>query len=115
MTLKELSQLYYLRKELDALKRRRRALRSSADALPGWNPDGVTRASGGASRVETVASLLADIDAMIQEQERRCLRERRRLEKYIAGIEDSQTRTIFALRFIEGLNWNQIADQIDSL
>ena len=40
---------------------------------------------------------------------KQCIYERNRLERYIADIPDSLTRQIFALRFINGMSWVQVA------
>lgn len=37
---------------------------------------------------------------------------KREIENFIDNIEDSLTRRIFRLRFIEGMNWKQISVQI---
>lgn len=41
-----------------------------------------------------------------------CAKEYNRVIDYIYGIDDSLVRQIFILRFISGLSWNDVADQI---
>ena len=38
--------------------------------------------------------------------------EKKKLEKYIGGIKDDQTRMIFRLRFIHCMTWPQVAETI---
>lgn len=111
MTLKELSQLYYLNREIEMDRRRLREL--EAKALPGAQTiTGTPRGSGTADIVGRYAVEIADLRGIIEAKCRQCLCERNRLERYIAGIDDSLLRQIFTYRFVNGLPWGQVADCI---
>ncbi len=108
MTLKELSQLYYLNREIEMDKLRLQEL--EARALPGAQAiTGMPYGPGAVDKVGRYAAEIADLRGIIEAKLRQCLYERSRLERYIAGIDDSLTRQIFQLRFVNGLPWRQVA------
>ena len=109
MTVKELSQLYYLRQETEKDEARLRDLEaqigiraSAQDGMPhGFGTTG--------SMVESLAAEIVDVKAIINARHLQCLHERNRLERYISSIPDSLTREIFKLRFVDGLPWKNVA------
>ncbi|GHU94423.1 hypothetical protein FACS1894208_05470 [Clostridia bacterium] len=107
MTLKELSQLYYLNREIELDQRRLEELRAKATSTTQTITD-MPRASGVTDKVSKYVAEIVDLSAIISAKQQQCLHERNRLERYIANIGDSLTRQIFTLRFINGLNWAQI-------
>lgn len=109
MTLKELSQLYYLNREIERDQERLEKLRARASAPGTPNYDGMPKSPGFENRLERYIAEIVDLEAIIQAKITQCLHERARLERYIAEIPDSLTRQIFQLRFINGLTWVQIA------
>ena len=109
MTLKELSQLYYLNREIEADKERLAKLEALAESPPCPALTGMPRGSRFESRLERYAAEIVDMKATIQEKISRCMREQKHLERYIAQIPDSLTRQIFTLRFVNGLSWLQVA------
>ncbi len=108
MTLKELSQLYYLNREIEMDKRRLQEL--EARALPGAQAIiGMPHGPGAVDKVGRYAAEIADLRGIIEAKLQQCIHERSRLERYIAGIDDSLTRQIFQLRFMKGMGYDQIA------
>lgn len=108
MTLKELSQLYYLNREIEMDKRRLQEL--EVKALPGAQViTGMPHAPGVTDKVGEYAAEIADLRGIIEAKHQQCLYERSRLERYISSIDDSLLRQIFAYRFINGLPWEQVA------
>lgn len=108
MTLKELSQLYYLNREIEMDQQRLREL--EVKALPGAQViTGMPHGSGVSDVVGRYAAEIADLRGIIEAKHQQCLYERSRLERYIAGIDDSLLRQIFTYRFINGLPWHQVA------
>ena len=108
MTLKELSQLYYLNREIEMDKRRLQEL--EARAAPGAQV--ITGMPHGIATVDKVGDCAAEIDdlrGIIKAKHQQCLYERNRLERYINEIPDSVTRQIVTYRFINGLSWAQVA------
>ena len=86
MTLNELSQLYYLRREIEREKQRLEQLQGKED--------------------------VAELEQIIRAKIARCNDERTNLEKYIADIPDSLTRQVFTFRFIDGYSWVRVASAI---
>lgn len=108
MTLKELSQLYYLNREIEMDQERLRAL--EAKALPGSQViTGMPHTPGITDKVGMYAAEIADLRGIIEAKYSQCLYERSRLERYINSIEDSLLRQIFTYRFVNGLPWEQVA------
>lgn len=115
MTLKELSQLYYLNHEIEMDKERLAELRQKAYSLSGSTISGMPR-GGNNSRgaaYEKYAAEIADLEAIISAKITQCLHERSRLERYISEISNCLTRQIFTYRFVSCLNWNEVADKLD--
>lgn len=109
MTLKELSQLYYLNREIERDQERLEQLRARVSVPGSPNYDGMPKSPSFENRLERCIAEMVDLEAIIQAKITQCLHERNRLERYIAEIPDSLTRQIFQLRFINGLTWVQIA------
>lgn len=116
MTVKELSQLYWLRREIAHDEERLRELRARSTSLssPDYSGD---RVKGGSvdSAIERIVIQIVELEARIQEKRDRCVTERLRLEEYIAGIDDSLTRQIFVLRFSECNTWEKTATLIGGM
>lgn len=112
MTVKELSQLYYLNREIELDRQRLQELEEQR--VPG-SPvfDGMPRGSDRQhGKTEQLAAEIVDLQAIIAAKQIQCIHERQRLERYINAIPDSLTRMIFTLRFVNGLPWVQVAFHI---
>lgn len=110
MTLKELSQLYYLTREIEADQRRLEELEQAAGAPSSSHLTGMPHApSRNDSKVERLAAEIVDLQAIIAARQIQCIHERARLERWISEIPDSLTRQIFHYRFVEGMSWVQVA------
>lgn len=108
MTLKELSQLYYLNREIEMDKKRLQELEIMAVSISP-NLSGMPRSPGVSDKVGRYAAEIADLKGIIEAKHQQCLYERSRLERYIASIDDSLIRQIFTYRFVNGLPWMQVA------
>lgn len=114
MTLKELSQLYYLNREIEMDRRRLEEQRAKSESPGSPRFDGMPKSRSAVSKVERYAAEIADLEAIIAAKRQQCIHERNRLERYIADIDDSLTRQIFKLRFVDGLSWLRVAQRIGS-
>lgn len=112
MTLKELSQLYYLGKEIEADRQRLCQLRLKVPALSGRCLSEMPKSRNQDSRVESYIAEIVDLESVILEKMTECVHERNRLERYIAEIPDSLTRQIFTHRFIHGMSWQAVAHSV---
>jgi len=71
------------------------------------------RGSGdGASKIEKLVEEIDDLKALIAAKQIQCIHEKNRLERYISGIDDSHVRTVFSLRFEQGLSWDEVASKV---
>lgn len=137
MTVKELSRLYHLNREielnirqLEKLKadcaedeRLLQELRASIGNCAAPPLSDMPKAHNAGSTVESMVLRISQLESNIAKKHNAvtnmrltistrqtlCLLERDRLEDYIAGIDDSLLRQIFTLRFVNGLPWGQVA------
>lgn len=87
MTLKELSVLHDLTQEIDMDRRRLLEL----ETMPGMEEE------------------VREVREIIRQKQKKNMKERAKLEKWIAGISDSMTRQIFTLRFVHDYSWLRVA------
>lgn len=107
MTTKELSQLYYLNREIETEKKRILSLREAATATSA-KISGLPHV-GSISDKTAIAAEIVDIQQIIEHKQQLAIIEYNRLTRYIAQVEDSLTRQILRLRYIDGLSWTQVA------
>lgn len=140
MTVKELSQLYWLNREIEAdqerlanldeeIKRDEEhladlELQASSPSSP--NFDGMPKSPSYGNKLENAVyriielqdvinhkkALRSDCATTIHAKQILCLTERNKLERYIAELPDSLLRLIFTYRFINGLTWAQVSEHI---
>lgn len=140
MTLKELSQLYYLNREIEMDQERLAnldaeikgdeeqlaffELKASSTSSP--NYDSMPKSPSYGNKLENTVvrimsleesikrkkALRSDIAMTIQAKQILCLTERNKLERYISDLPDSLLRLIFTYRFINGFTWAQVAYNI---
>lgn len=110
MTRDDLSQLYYLNREIEGEKRRLRELQDIAT--------GTMMKIAGLPHIGTVsdkAALEQEIDEcrrVIEAKSLLCVVEYNRLNRYIGAIDDSLLRQVLSYRFVSGLSWRQVAAHI---
>lgn len=112
MTLRELSKYYKLNEQLERNREMLKSLYASA-GLGAQEITGMPRAPGVSDRVSAMVVEIEDLKKRIARLETNCLREKRRLERYIGTIEDDQTRVIFRLRFVHCMTWSQVAEAVN--
>ncbi|MDP4119640.1 MAG: hypothetical protein Q8876_01080 [Bacillota bacterium] len=111
MTKKELSQLYFLNREIEREKYRLAELEVTATSL-NYKITGIPNGKGVSDKVGKCATEIADLHATIELNIKRCFYELNRLNIYIQSIDDSEIRQILTLRYINGLEWEQVAANI---
>lgn len=112
MTVKELSQLYHLNREIEMDQQRLSELEAVVSSPSSTNMDGMPRAPGYGDSLARAVAEIVDLKAIIAAKQQQCIYERNRLERYISDIPDSLTRMIFTYRFVNGLSWWQVAYSI---
>jgi len=128
LTKKELSQLFYLNREIKQLQHKKQLLESDLKQLN--TTVGCVQASQmqipfklHSVKVEGIAitdrkkwlkikAELTDVKKLIELKSEQLVCKYNRLNRYIQSVDDSLIRQILELRFIEGLNWNKVADGI---
>ena len=111
MTVKELSQLYWLNKEIETDQRRLAELEEKASNPSDSNLTGMppVRGSYYNGKIERYIAEIIDLQAIISAKQQQCIHERNKLERWISDVPDSLLRMIFTLRFVNGLTWLQVA------
>lgn len=113
MTVKELSQLYWLTREIEADQRRLEELEQAAGAPSSSRVTGMPHAPNrNDSKVERLVAEIVDLQAIIAARQIQCIHKRARLERWINTIPDSLTRQVFHYRFVDGLTWDQVAQRV---
>lgn len=140
MTVKELSQLYWLNREIELDQQRLESLdveiakdeeqlarlEFDASSPSGPNYDGMPKSPSYGNKLENAVvrivelqeiltrkkALRADCAMTIQAKQLLCLTERNKLERYINDLPDSLLRLIFTYRFVNGLTWYQVSEHI---
>lgn len=112
MTRKELSQLCWLKKEIERESRRLEELEAlatgctaGASGMPG---------SGGLSDKTAIAVQIADCKTLIETKRYELVTEYNRLLHYIKDVDDAYMRNILKYRYIECLTWSQVATRMGS-
>lgn len=112
MTVRELSQLYWLNQEIEEDQQRLHELEIKARSITVPRLSDMPKGGEYENKIEQYAAEIADLQAIIEAKQQQCIHERSRLERYIADIPDSLTRQIFTLRFVNRLSWKGCADHL---
>jgi len=108
MTKKELSQLYWLNREIEEQQQRLAELEALATNCTS-RITGMPSGRGVNDKLAGYVAEIADLRGLIDLNLKKCFYELNRLTRYINSVEDSQIRQILSLRYINGLSWVQIA------
>lgn len=111
MTKKELSQLYYLKKEIKEQQKRIKELEAAATSCS-TKIDGLPSGTGVSDKIGNYAAQIVDLKALLDLNLKKCFYELNRLERYIQSVDDPLIRQIIIYRFISGYSWRKIAFQI---
>jgi hypothetical protein len=108
MTKHELSQLYFLNREIEELLRRIAELECLSTSCTS-KITGMPRIEGISDKVAKYAVEISDLKELLDLNYKKCFWEIKRLNRYIGTIDNSEVRQIMSLRHINGLSWLQIA------
>lgn len=112
MTKKELSQLYYLKKEIKEQQKRLSELEALATSCTA-KITGLPNGNGISDKIANYATEIADLKNLIAKNLAKCIEEYKKLTTFINNIEDSQIRLILTLRYINHLTWQKIAFKLN--
>mgnify|MGYP004660888659 CR=1 FL=1 len=107
MTKKELSQLYYLKKEIKEQQRRLDELETAATACTA-KITGLPSGRGISDKIGNYAAQIADLKGLLDLNLKKCFYELNRLDRYIQSVDDPLIRQIILYRFENNMSWNQI-------
>lgn len=108
MTKRQLSQLYWLKKEIARYDQRLIELKQMRDHI-GSSCSGGGHSGVAESRTERLGMEIADLEAIIAAKKIQRIHEAAVIERYIAEIPDAYTRLIFRLRYVDCMSWVKIA------
>ena len=108
MTKKELSQLYYLKKEIEQLRRQIAELEAFATNCSTKITE-LPNGKGISDKIGNYAAQIADLKALLDLNLKKCFYELNRLDRFIQSVEDPLLRQILTCRFVNGYSWRKIA------
>lgn len=111
MTKRELSQLYYLNREIAEQERRLKELESAAESAT-QRITGMPNGGGMMDKISHYATEIAYLKGIIQCSRDRCWYELAKLTEYINSVDDCLVRMVLTLRHVNGLSWLQVATSI---
>lgn len=111
MTRQELSQLYYLRREINSDKERLAKLEAAASSTSPIS-SGMPNGKGSVTDRTALAVEISMLKDLIYEKICREEQEFRRLMNFISNVEDSLMRQILTARFVDNLNWTAVAMRV---
>lgn len=111
MTKKELSQLYYLKKEIRQLEQRIKELETAATGCTA-KITGLPHGTGINDKIGNYAAQIADLKSLLDLNLKKCFYELNRLDRYIQSVDDPLLRQIITYRFINGYSWSKISYMI---
>ena len=111
MTKKELSRLYYLRKEIEEQQHRLIELESAVSSCSS-KINGLPNGCGFSDKIGNYVAQIADLKLLLELNLRKCFYELERLNRYVNSIDDSLIRQIIICRFEKCMSWQQIGRKI---
>lgn len=111
MTHKELSQLYWLNKRIDNLENELLELETKACGCTS-NITGMPHGGGVFDKIGSYAVKIVELKSLINLKLQECLIERNRIERYINTIKENDMALMIRLRYINGMSYQQIGDEM---
>lgn len=109
MTKKELSQYYWLTKEIEDFERRLACLQEKIMSPHSQILTGMPKGGAEKDRIGAYIAEIESLKSLIAAKHRECICKRERIEKFIYSIDDPMIRMIFTLRCIDGDSWREVA------
>lgn len=111
MTVKELSQLYYINAYIEHMREQLAEMREAADVRSPSLSD-MPKAPGARDKIGDIVPRIADKEAEIRAEMREMERVRAELTQYINKVPNVRIRLIMQLRFLRLLSWQEVAEVI---
>lgn len=109
MTKEQLSQYCDLVKETDKIRKRKEKIRKRTEYIADSVQNGYKRHLVIFGYDLSRANKLHELEDILTEREAMIIIQQVEIEKYINTIKDSKTRQIFVHRYIENMDWHQVA------
>lgn len=111
MTVKELSQVFELQREISLYDQRIDELRAQRTAIqaPSFDKEPGGRGDPSHSKIEALTAEIIDLEELLRLHRRQRVIELQRLERYIGSVDDTTVRQIMQLRFAELMTWREVA------
>ena len=110
MRSRELEQYRSLKREVEILEKELHKITNQSPYSMNFN--GMPRSGKIADKTGELAALVADIEVMLKDRKYKCLYLRKKIERFVDSIEDSETRIIVRLRVFEEMTWTDIAGRL---
>ena len=111
MTKKELSQLYYLNKEVEMWQKELNKIQCKS-LIKSQSLAGMPKGNSISDRTGELATDIAGTEAIIREKLVEIQLQRKKIIEYINSIDDSLIRQIIFYRHISCMTWGQVAAHI---
>lgn len=108
MTKKELSQLYYLKREIREQQKRLEELETAATSCTA-KITGMPHGTGINDKIGKYAAQIADLKGLLDLNLKKCFYELNRINRFIESVQDSEMRMILTLRYMQNLSWSRVA------
>ena len=121
MTEQKLKGLYYIKTRIEEMETRVAELTLEIEDIekalgPGAvKMDGMPHGSTPGDPVAMMAIAMATLHAELKEQCAELIRKEREIREYIDGVEDEEVKLIIEWRFIDLLEWNEIAGNLEEI
>ena len=112
MTLEESKQIHYIIKEISVLQRELAELKMKNPYKQNIITD-MPRGGGGSSDISDYASEVLELEDMLNYSLRKLQIERKKFEKFLTTVEDSEMRLILRLRCINNMGWFDIGEELN--
>jgi len=118
MTYEDLYRVKDLEQEIKRYDQRIDELRAQRTAIsaPAFDrePSGKNTGGGRDNKIERLTAEIIDLEQLLHINREKRVVEKKRLERYISGVDDSTVRRIMELRFYSVLSWNEVAARMGS-
>lgn len=103
--------MYWLNREIEDDKRKLEELKAAADGGTA-KITGMPHVGGNGRSLENYSILIAEQRELIEAKIRQTVILYNQLNRYISSVPDSLMRQILSLRYVNGMNWTQVAMHI---
>lgn len=111
MTVEELSQIYYINKEIKSLQLELAQLRQQSFYKPNVMSDMPRGGEATEQNLEYVNDVML-LEDLINYSLKKLQYQRKKIEIFLSTIEDPETRLIMRLRAVNNLQWGAIGDEV---